>query len=116
MTEINNIGQIVEDLEDFVQREGLTMNKSLLRSKLRYLHQNLNFGRQKSVLRGLLSRLNRINSGELLIRTIDIVTSLQNRRNLQKSYRKIILTRFIEPVDILPWFTTESYPLKIEYT
>ena len=70
MTEVKNMGQIINDLEDFIQREGLTMDKNLLRSKLRHLHQNLDFGRQKSVVRGLLSRLNKIECGEIVIRTI----------------------------------------------
>jgi hypothetical protein len=116
MTDLRNLSQTVDDLEDFIQREGLTMDKSLLRSKLRYLHQSLKFGRQKSVVRGLLTRLNKIDLGEMLIRTLDIVKSLFQRRKLYKSYRKLTLTRFVEPVDTLQWFTNESYPLKIEYT
>jgi hypothetical protein len=116
MSENKNLSQIIEDLEDFIQREGLSMEKQLLRAKLRYLHQNLYFGKQKSVVRGLLSRLNKIDNGEQLIRTIDIVKSLHTRRNLIKSIRKITLTRFIEPTDTLIWFSNESYPLKIEYT
>ena len=116
MTENKNLNQIIDDLEDFIQREGLNMDKQLLRSKLRYLHQNLNFGRQKTVVRGLLSRLNKIEKGEMIIRTIDIVESLYKRRNLVKSIRKITLTKYIKPVDTMIWFTNESYPLKIEYT
>ena len=116
MIEKITITQVIDDLEDFIQREGLTMNKPLLRSKLRFLHQNLNFGRQKSVVRGLLSRLNKIKPGELIIRTIDIVKSLHNREKINKSNRKITLTRYIEPEDTLIWFTNESYPLKLEYT
>ena len=116
MSENITIIQIIDDLEDFMQREGLKMDKPLLRSKLRYLHQNLNFGRQKSVVRGLLKRLKKIDHGELIIRTIDIVKSLYERNKLIKSNRKIILSRYIEPADTLLWFTNESYPLKIEYT
>ena len=116
MSEKNTIIQVIDDLEDFIQREGLKMNKSLLRSKLRHLHQNLDFGRQKSVVRGLLKRLNKIDPGELLIRTIDIVKSLYEGKKLIKSNRKIILSRYIEPADTLLWFTNESYSLKIAYT
>ena len=116
MIENKNLQQIIDDLEDFIQREGLNMEKTLLRSKLRHLHQNLLFGKQKSVVRGLLRKLNKMESGELVIRTIDIAKSLYDRRNLTKSYRKINLTRYIEPSDILSCFKTENYPLKLEYT
>ena len=116
MSENKNLSQILDDLEDFIEREGLTMDRPLLRSKLRYLHQNLTYGRQKSVVRGLLIRLNKIETGELLIRTIDILKSLYERRKLCKSVRKLTLTRIIEPTDTLRWFTNESYPLKLEYT
>ena len=116
MNEIKNVGQIINDLDDFLQREGLAMDRQLLRSKLRYLHQNLGYGKQKSVVRGLLIRLNRLHHSELVIRIIDIIQSITIRRGYQKSYRKISLTRHIKPTDILPWLENEAYPLKLEYT
>ena len=116
MNEIKNVGQIINDLDDFLQREGLAMDKHLLRSKLRYLHQNLGYGKQKSVVRGLLIRLNRLQSCELVVRLIDIVQSLSTRRGYEKSYRKISLTRHIKPTDIVSWLENETYPLKLEYT
>ena len=116
MTEIKNLCQVIDDLEEFLQREGLSMDRHLLRSKLRYLHQNLNYGKQRSVVRGLLIRLNKLKIGELLIRVMDIVISISNRRGYQKSLRKIQLNRYIKPKDILPWLENESYPLKLEYT
>ena len=116
MTEIKNLGQIIDDLEEFLQREGLSMDKQLLRSKLRYLHQNLGYGKQRSVVRGMLIRLNKLKTGELLIRIMDIIISISSRRGYQKSLRKITLNRYITPKDILPWLENEPYPLKLEYT
>jgi hypothetical protein len=116
MTENKNLSQVINDLEEFLQREGLSMDRQLLRSKLRYLHQNLNYGRQRSVVRGMLIRLNKLKLSELAIRVMDIIISITSRRGYQKSLRKIKLNRYITPKDIIPWLEKETYPLKLEYT
>ena len=107
--------QILDDLDEFVQREGLITNKLLIRSKLRLLSQITELGKTKTRIRGLLIRLNKLDKMELTLRVLDIIKSLSKKCNAVKSDRKLTLIRMIKPKDLLPWFTEESYPLGINF-
>ena len=107
--------EIVNDLDEFIQREGLISNKLLLRSKLRLINNLLGLGKTKTKVRGLLIRLNRLEPEELTIRVLDIQKTLRKKVPEIKSQRKITLTRFMEPRDIIDWICEESYPLGLEY-
>jgi hypothetical protein len=111
-----NLSQISDDIDEFIQREGINLDRNLLRSKLRHLHQNVVKGEIKSVLRGLLIRLNRLNDIELITRTIDVIKSVRYTNKITKSYRKLTLSRFIEPLDTIEWLCEDTYPLKLEYS
>ena len=107
--------QIINDLDDFVQREGLITNKLLLRSKLRLLNQIIGLGKTKTKIRGLLIRLNKLDRMELTLRVIDIIKTLSKKCNPVKTNRKLTLTRMVKPKDLLIWFPEESYPLRLNY-
>jgi hypothetical protein len=107
--------QIINDLDEFIQREGLITNKILLRSKLRLINNLLGLGKTKTKVRGLLIRLNKLEPAELTIRVLDIQKTISRKLPCIKSYRKITLTRLIEPKDIIEWICEESYPLGLEY-
>ena len=113
---IKNLSQITSDIDEFLQREGFKMNRDLLRSKLRYLHQSLPKGEIKSVTRGLLIRLKRLKDMELVTRVIDVIKSVRFTNKTTKSNRKLTLSRFIEPLDTINWLCEDDYPLKLEYT
>ena len=72
-------------------------------------------GKTKTLIRGLLIRMNRLSSIELTLRVLDILKTLIKELKIVKSVRKIYLQRFVKPKDIVNWFEAESYPLKIEY-
>ena len=107
--------QIIDDLDEFVQREGLITNKLLIRSKLRLLSQITELGKTKTRIRGLLIRLNKLDKMELTLRVLDIIKTLSKKCYSVKSNRKLTLIRMAKPKDLLPWFTDESYPLRLDY-
>ena len=107
--------EIINDLDEFIQRDGLIINKVLLRSKLRLINNKLSLGKIKTKLRGLLIRMNKLDPAELTLRVLDIQKSISRKFVNIKSYRKLTLTRMIEPRDIIDWFVEESYSLGLEY-
>ena len=111
--DIAHIIDIIDDMDEFIQRNGIITNKILIRSKLRLLNNYTPLGKTKSVIRGLLIRLNRLTGVELTIRVLDIIKTFVISKNMTKPIRKQIVTRFVKPKDMLNWFTDISYPLKI---
>jgi hypothetical protein len=107
--------QIINDMDEFIQRDGFITNKLLLRSKLRLLNNITEMGRTKTRIRGLLIRLNKLNPTELTLRVLDIIKSLSKRLGNIKSDRKIKLNRMLKATDTVEWIPEESYPLGIEY-
>ena len=105
--------QIINDLDEFIQRDGLITNKILLRSKLRLLNQITELGNTKTKIRGLLIRLNKLDEMELTLRVMDVIKTLSKKCNRVKSDRKLTLTRMAKPKDLMIWFPEESYPLRL---
>ena len=87
----------------------------IIRTKLRLLNFITPSGKTKTLIRGLLIRMNRLSSIELTLRVLDILKTLIKELKIVKSVRKIYLQRFVKPKEIVNWFEAESYPLKIEY-
>ena len=115
MSSAEHISQIINDVDDYIQRNGLITNKILIRTKLRLLNTITPLGKTKTIIRGLLIRMNRISAIELTLRVMDILKTLIKERNVVKSVGKIYLQRFVKPKDIVNWFESENYPLKLEY-
>ena len=107
--------QIINDMDEFIQRDGLITNKLLLRSKLRLLNNVTEIGRTKTRIRGLLIRLNKMDTTELTLRVLDVIKSLSKRFANIKSDRKIKLNRLLKVTDIVEWIPEKSYPLGIDY-
>ena len=105
--------EIINDLDEFIQRDGLITNKLLLRSKLRLLNQVTELGNTKTKIRGLLIRLNKLDMMELTLRVIDVIKALAKKCIKVKTDRKLTLTRMVKPKDLLIWFPEDSYPLRL---
>jgi hypothetical protein len=114
MTSNKHILEILNDVDDFIQREGLITNKLLIRSKLRLLNNITPIGKTKTIVRGLLIRLNRLTPIELTLRVLDIIKTMQKTNKGTKTNRKLQLNRFTKPVDLRDWFSNENFPLQFE--
>ena len=115
-TNLITFSKILWDLDEFVQREGIDMDKKLLRSKLIFLHQNLTNGsREKSVVRGMLNRLNKLKDELILIKLFDILKHLTSNRDIIQFQRKLNISRIENPITLLTFIEDENFPLKIEY-
>ena len=109
---IENISDIINDMDEFIQRNGIISNKILLRSKLRLLNHCTPLGKTKTVIRGLLIRMNRLHNIELTLRVMDILKAISDKTNIIKSNRKLTITRFVRPTDLVNWFSNDKYPIK----
>ena len=107
--------QTIYDLDEFIQREGQEIEQRLLRSKLLLLHQILPKSRSKTIIRGILIRLNGTNIDEILIKVLDLINYQKIDKNFTKAIRKLNLIRMISPVDIISIFAEKPFPLKLEY-
>jgi hypothetical protein len=107
--------QILMDLDNFLQREGVDMDLSILRTKLRLLNHNLEASKPKTIVRGILITMNRTNKKLLVIKMIDIIQWLRKKYNFEKVSPKLSLDRLTKPLDIIIWLEN-SYPLKLEYS
>ena len=115
---INNLtlSKILWDLDEFIQREGIDMDKLLLRTKLTLIHKLLSkHTREKRVVRGLLNRLNKTSQELILLRTYDILKCLTDKQPVINLIRKINIRRIENPVSLLSFFEDKNFPLKIEY-
>ena len=111
-----NLSKILWDLDEFIQREGINMNKPLLRSKLTLIHKLLLKGsREKTIVRGTLNRLGKLCPELLLMKTFDILDFLRTKNKTTSFTRKINIRRIENPVTLLSFFEDENFPLKIEY-
>jgi hypothetical protein len=102
-TNKNLILQIMEDLNLFTEIYILSAEFNLLRSKLRLLHQSLDKGPQKSIVRGLLTFLKRWPKKKIWLRISTILknfTSKNEITTLRKS-RIIESNRFVGHSNIL---------------
>ena len=107
--------QTLYDLDEFIQREGPEIEQQLLRSKLLLIHQILPKSRSKTIIRGILNRINRTNIDEILIKVLDLIKFQELKYNFTKSIRKLNLLRMISPIDIISIFAEKPFPLKLEY-
>ena len=107
--------QIINDIDEFIQRDGLITNKLLIRSKLRLLNNLTEIGLIKTKIRGLLIRLNKLEPTELTLRVLDVIKTLSKKFDKIKTNRKIVLYRMIDPTDLVEWIPLQSYPLGLDY-
>ena len=106
--------KILNDMDEFIQRDGIITNKVLLRSKLRLLNNLTEIGVTKTRIRGLLIRLNKLEPTELTLRVLDILKTLASKFDIIKSNRKINLSRILRTTDIVEWIPKESYKLGLD--
>ena len=77
---VNTINsQILNDIDEYIQRDGLIINKILIRSKLRLLNNITEIGLTKTKIRGLLIRLNKLDPTELTLRVLDVLKTLSKQ-------------------------------------
>ena len=113
---VNTINsQILNDIDEYIQRDGLIINKILIRSKLRLLNNITEIGLTKTKIRGLLIRLNKLDPTELTLRVLDVLKTLSKQFKNIKSNRKITLDRMIKPTDLIEWIPEKAFALGIEY-
>ena len=109
------LNQILFDLDEFIQREGSEIELQLLRSKLLLLHQLLRRSKSKTIIRGILNQINKMDIEIILIKLIDVINFQRIKHKCKKPIRKLNLIKMITPIDILKIFEEKSFPLKLQY-
>lgn len=110
------LSQTICDLDEFIQREGTKINREILRSKLRFLLKITFTEKPRTIIRGLLIRLRKLEISHIIIKTIDIINYFQKLNKINVRNRKFTLNRIIKPIDIIRYTEHIEYPLKLEYS
>ena len=97
---------IMQDLDSYAKIHIGDFSPSFLREKLRFLHKNLENGKAKSTVRGILTFFTRWGDFKIWTKTVDIINfvtrEILGKNNLQ-SVPFIIHNRITGPIDIFPF-------------
>ena len=111
------IFQIMQDLDTYIKLHVGDSTPAFLREKIRFLHRNLEPGKTKSTVRGILTFFSRWNMFKIWTKVVDVInfitTDMLGRENLT-STPFIIRDRIISPIDIIAFKDESENTLQIK--